>query len=735
MAERPVSQISGPILPAPNTPLPGDAPSLPFGGPRASFLDTEPTTPRLDSPAQLNANDSSVLLENKPEHPAGDQEGVVQAPAKSKNRRGLILFASAATFIIVVLVVILPVYFTVIKPKRHSSAHANDAGGLNGPQQTGTSFSSPAQPSATTTAPSTSGGDGSTVRASDGTTFTYQNAFGGIWVADPDDPYNNNAYPNSWTPPLNQSWDYAKNRINGVNLGGWFVLEPFISPELFQRYPGARDEWSLSLAMAADPANGGLGQIEDHYKTFITEQDIANIAGAGLNWVRLPIPYWAVDVYEGEPFLAKTSWKYILQALQWCRKYGLRVNLDLHTIPGSQNAFNHSGKLGQVNFLLGVMGVANAQRAMNYIRIITEFISQPEWQNVVTMFGIMNEPLVSQIGQTALRGFYVEAYKMIRNITGVGEGKGPFMSIHDGFQGFDAWTDFLNPGADRLALDQHPYFAFSGGPATAPIDTGTGSNAGGTWPQAACDRWASVYNSTRNTYGVVVAGEWSNGFNDCGLFLRGVGGQASYGGNCDIWQDSSHWSAGTKAGLLRFSSASMDALRDWFFWTWKIGNSTAGHVESPLWSYKLGLEGGWIPRDPRTAIGVCGPPDGPIFDDSFDAWVTGGAGAGNLRPAQTEPYPFPPTALADAPAPVSLLPVYTPTGAISTLPPPTFTDTKGNAIVSGNGWFNPQDNIPAPTPIADCTYPDPWDAVMVPVPPLCTGAPDNLAAQITPPPQ
>ncbi len=47
------------------------------------------------------------------------------------------------------------------------------------------------------------------------------------------------------------------------------MLEPFISPALFQKYPGTVDEWSLSLAMAADTANGGLGQLEEHYKTFI----------------------------------------------------------------------------------------------------------------------------------------------------------------------------------------------------------------------------------------------------------------------------------------------------------------------------------------------------------------------------------------------------------------------------------------------------------------------------------
>lgn len=54
--------------------------------------------------------------------------------------------------------------------------------------------------------------------------------------------------------------------------------------------------------------------------------------------------------------------------------------------------------------MMGTMGMANAQRAMNYIRIITEFISQPEWRDVVAMFGIMNEAQISEIGDTELRG-------------------------------------------------------------------------------------------------------------------------------------------------------------------------------------------------------------------------------------------------------------------------------------------------------------------------------------------
>jgi glucan 1,3-beta-glucosidase len=70
---------------------------------------------------------------------------------------------------------------------------------------------------------------------------------------------------------------------------------------------------------------------------------------------------------------------------------------------------------------------------------------------------------------------------------------------------------------------------------------------------------------------VTVAGEFSNGFNDCGLFLLGPQNSGTYyGGNCDDWTDSSKWSAATKAGLEQFSKASMDALGDWFFWTWKV---------------------------------------------------------------------------------------------------------------------------------------------------------------------
>lgn len=51
-----------------------------------------------------------------------------------------------------------------------------------------------------------------------------------------------------------------------------------------------------------------------------------------------------------------------------------------------------------MNFLNAVMGVANAQRTLDYIRIITEFITEDQWNMVVPVFGIINEALVQTIG-------------------------------------------------------------------------------------------------------------------------------------------------------------------------------------------------------------------------------------------------------------------------------------------------------------------------------------------------
>ncbi|KAJ4471412.1 glycoside hydrolase family 5 protein [Lentinula aciculospora] len=701
---------------APGTPLPVGETDRFLEQPRASFLDSNPG----DSVQSTPNNSSPLLTTNKSENNGSEHAYRQTKPGSQTKRRRLIIMSlvGLGVLAVIVLAVVIPVYFEVIKPKQKQDNVASSSSA--GSSSVGSGSGNPASPSG-----ATSGGDGSEVITDNGTTFTYKNSFGGYWVYDPNDPFNNNARPNSWTPPLNTSWDWTTDRIYGVNLGGLFVIEPFITPSFFEKYTTAVDEWTLSEAMTADTSTGGgLSQLEDHYNTFITEQDIAEIAGAGLNWIRLPIPYWAIETWPGEPFLAKTSWKYILRVLGWARKYGLRVNLDLHTIPGSQNGYNHSGKLGQVNFLNGVMGIANAQRTLNYIRIITEFITQQEYLDVVPMFGIVNEALLTTIGSDQLTEFYLEAHDMIRGITGLGAGNGPFISIHDGFVGLDSWAGFL-PGSDRINIDTHPYFAFDDEPNDSPIATGLGSDAGGIWPAQACNAWGPDINSSRSDFGVTIAGEFSNGYNDCGLFLKGTSSYTpSYGGDCSLWQDASTWNDTVIAGVKAFALASMDATQNWFFWTWKIGNSTANNrVESPLWSYQLGLQGGWIPTDPRDAVGVCAAQGvSQSWNQTFQAWQTGGTGAGTIAATATAEFGiWPPAQISGvAAAQMAFVPTYTPTGSVATLPPPTLTSTT-KSISEGNGWFDSSDTTSAATAIAGCSYPDAWDAISATVPATVCG--------------
>ncbi|KAF8602790.1 glycoside hydrolase [Ceratobasidium sp. AG-I] len=663
----------------------------------------EPQTPspRTQSPSQYDATPG---VGEKADPVAAEYDGGKRGGA-GKRRWLWILVAGLLALAVIVVAVIVPVYFKVIKPRNNSTLASSSTPSVPAPTQSGDPGTVPQD--------ATTGGDGSKVITETGS-FIYNNSFGGFWVQDPENPFNNNAKINSWTPALNTSWRWGVDKIHGVNLGGWLVLEPFITPALYEPYMNATvpaiDEWTLCTNLAADKSSGGVTQvIENHYNTFITEEDFAQIAGAGLNWVRIPFPFWAIEVYPGEPFLEKVAWKYFLKAIGWARKYGLRINLDLHAVPGSQNGYNHSGKLGSINWLNGTMGIANAQRSLNYMRILTEFISQPQYRDVVPMFGIVNEAVVNTIGMDVIGSFYVEAHSMIRNITGYGEGNGPWISIHDGFQALTAWADFM-PGSDRVALDSHPYFCFT--------DQDTSAITAQT--KKPCTSWGKYFNTSMASYGMTAAGEFSNAINDCGLFLNGVnrgarydgtfnpyGGPNAGAGSCVQWMDVARWDAATKAAVKQFALSSMDALQNYFFWTWKIGkSSTWGTVASPLWSYQLGLQNGFMPTDPRSAAGTCSntaPWNGPL-----PASKTGGVGAGTVDAAYAAAHTWPPATL-HAVDDVGTLPTYTPTATIITLQAATYTATGVNA---GNGWVNSQDQGGMYTPISGCAYPsDAWQAV------------------------
>ena len=65
---------------------------------------------------------------------------------------------------------------------------------------------------------------------------------------------------------------------------------------------------------------------------FITEKDIAVIAGWGLDHVRIPIDYNILQREDGS--LIEDGFARIAKALLWCQQYGLNTVLDLHKTAG-----------------------------------------------------------------------------------------------------------------------------------------------------------------------------------------------------------------------------------------------------------------------------------------------------------------------------------------------------------------------------------------------------------------
>lgn len=104
-------------------------------------------------------------------------------------------------------------------------------------------------------------------------------------------------------------------------------MEPWITPSVFDNVGDAAvDEWSLCATLGPDQCRSYLSQ---HWSTFITQDDFNRIAAAGMNHVRIPIGYWAVEHLEGDPYV-DGQLEFLDEAVGWARAAGLKVMVDLH---------------------------------------------------------------------------------------------------------------------------------------------------------------------------------------------------------------------------------------------------------------------------------------------------------------------------------------------------------------------------------------------------------------------
>ena len=250
-------------------------------------------------------------------------------------------------------------------------------------------------------------------------------------------------------------------KIRGVNLGNWLVLERWMDINLFEGFD-AEDEVWLTRVAEAEKLNALYRQ---HRDTYVTEDDFANIKAHGANLVRLPVPFFVFG--DRPPFVGCIE--YVDKAFDWAEKYDLPIMLDLHTVPGSQNGYDNGGLTGvckwckdkgEVEFALTVLERLakryGHRKGLYGIQAVNEPISWIVYATAPSTGKARDKAEAKGSGHVPmkfLRGFYVDVYKRLRAI--LPENK--VIVFHDGFR-LSRWKDFFSKnGMKNVLLDTHIY--------------------------------------------------------------------------------------------------------------------------------------------------------------------------------------------------------------------------------------------------------------------------------------
>lgn len=77
---------------------------------------------------------------------------------------------------------------------------------------------------------------------------------------------------------------------------------------------------------------GGKGH--DHFRSFIVEEDIQTIASWGMDHIRVPVDYPVLEDDENPGVYKESGWAYLDSSIEWAKKCGLNVVIDVHMAPG-----------------------------------------------------------------------------------------------------------------------------------------------------------------------------------------------------------------------------------------------------------------------------------------------------------------------------------------------------------------------------------------------------------------
>ena len=256
--------------------------------------------------------------------------------------------------------------------------------------------------------------------------------------------------------------------LKGVNLGGWLVLEKWMTPEVFKGVE-AEDETYLCAGLGRERARERLTAFRD---TFITARDFAEIADRGFNAVRIPAPFFLFE--DIGPYIH--CYEYLDRAFDWAERCGLKVLIDLHTVPGGHNGTDNSGIMGVclwstrrdcVDYTLDVLERLAKRYGRRPALWGIEALNEPmcvdtpagQYLNIraFRQFYVPADPALAEGSENYtldfLKQFYREAYERMR----------PHMDgdkrivFCDAFE-LELWDDFLlDGGMEGVCLDTHHY--------------------------------------------------------------------------------------------------------------------------------------------------------------------------------------------------------------------------------------------------------------------------------------
>lgn len=260
------------------------------------------------------------------------------------------------------------------------------------------------------------------------------------------------------------------DKIRGVNLGNWLVLEKWMQRRLFEGFDG-NDETDFCTDL---PEAEKRARLKVHRDTFITYEDIRNIKAYGMNLIRIPVPHFIFgdDPAWCEPYVGCIG--YLDELFEWCRELNLKILIDLHTVPDSQNGFDNGGICG---VCLWHKKPENIERALRVLEMMAG-----RYKDHPALYGIqlLNEPIEASMLEENLRkyrardpersaqseavptgllkDFYLEGYRRLRGY--LDEDKA--IVFHDGFR-LKEWVGFMQgPEFKNIVFDTHIYDAMNG---------------------------------------------------------------------------------------------------------------------------------------------------------------------------------------------------------------------------------------------------------------------------------